>query len=471
MSLENVSRREFLRRALVLAAAAAPFVQTASGLLVPAAYAETDTDERPSLQENINKMLSEEDAKVEEARQRIYIDLTDVKGFANKREVAKAHLRAIEALAKNEKLPLDGKFFDGLERRLAELTGKEEHPMLPPGETHQREIEQVVFTAYDRARQSIRLRQLRINPGTAFQDFVFVPRGNYTIGIPRAEIERYIEHLERTSVVFHERSPYTNIKERFLAMSPSQEVLVDDFFISRIPITNAQLDRFMRSDAAGRYGIEVLNFEALDQRTKDGYREMQEAFWRNGTFTKGTEDYPVLFTNRRTMETYAAWIGKELTGKEGRLPTTFEGEAAGRGATRSVFSYGTQYREHWEKLGAKRSNRTEIEGNTDVWQWTPNRHLSRDTRFQSTFGVKWMGVIGNILLETNREARYGTRETTLSGKYGAMGGGTGSYVGTPGTMEMVSYRSEVSDADINILYNLGFRVVIPAKNLQAQTIK
>ena len=48
MSLENVSRREFLRRALVLAAAAAPFVQTASGLLVPAAYAETDTDERPS---------------------------------------------------------------------------------------------------------------------------------------------------------------------------------------------------------------------------------------------------------------------------------------------------------------------------------------------------------------------------------------------------------------------------------------
>jgi len=38
-------------------------------------------------------------------------------------------------------------------------------------------------------------------------------------------------------------------------------------------------------------------------------------------------------------------------------------------------------------------------------------------------------------------------------------------------MEMVSYRSEVSDADINILYNLGFRVVIPAKNLQAQTIK
>src|SRR3989338_7088620 len=215
MSLENVSRREFLRRALVLAAAAAPFVQTASGLLVPAAYAETDTDERPSLQENINKMLSEEDAKVEEARQRIYIDLTDVKGFANKREVAKAHLRAIEALAKNEKLPLDGKFFDGLERRLAELTGKEEHPMLPPGETHQREIEQVVFTAYDRARQSIRLRQLRINPGTAFQDFVFVPRGNYTIGIRERRLNGILNILKGHLSCFMRDRPTLTSKKDF----------------------------------------------------------------------------------------------------------------------------------------------------------------------------------------------------------------------------------------------------------------
>src|SRR3989338_6277918 len=196
MSLENVSRREFMRRALVLAAAAAPFVQTASGLLVPAAYAETD-NVRPPLQEDIDKMLSEDPGKVEQARQRIYADLTDAKGFPTERDAAKAQLRAIEALAKREKLPLDGKFFDGLEKRLGELSGKEEHPMLPPGETPQREIEQVVFTAYDHARQSIRLRQLNINPGTEMQDFAFVPRGYYTIGVPLEDAQRYVDYLKR----------------------------------------------------------------------------------------------------------------------------------------------------------------------------------------------------------------------------------------------------------------------------------
>jgi len=77
MSLdEAIRRRGLLRRAASLGAG---MVLSQAGLLVPAAYA----GERASvLQEDLEKMLSDEPGKVEQARQRIYSDLASAETLA-----------------------------------------------------------------------------------------------------------------------------------------------------------------------------------------------------------------------------------------------------------------------------------------------------------------------------------------------------------------------------------------------------
>ena len=437
-------------------------VLSQAGLLVPAAYA----GERASvLQEDLEKMLSDEPGKVEQARQRIYSDLASAETLAAQRQVAGRHLSTIKGVLSKAELPVDTKLYQALEKRLRAIDGTEHHPLLKPGETPRREIEHVVFVAYDQARQAIRLRQLGITPSAELSSaFVFVPRGYYTIGVPREDAERYIKHLEDIGLSnFLHGAVYSFTPAYYLDMAPEQTFLLGDFFIARTPVTHAQLKRFLDSKEGKRVG-KVLDTKTAASRV---YQQVLPQFiWRNGdsgaSFEAHTDHYPALYTNVQTMEGYTKWIGVLLTGKEGRIPDVLERSAAARGSTRSLFSYGSAYQELWEKKGGVTISEKNYRG-----AWEPNYDLSRATGFESPLGARWMGIFGELAHGVKRDP-YGARSRERSGTLVSPGWGRGKYNGEPGMREFADpYEPEpVNQEGTEIYQGLGFRPLIPAENFR-----
>lgn len=103
--------------------------------------------------------------------------------------------------------------------------------------------------------------------------------------------------------------------------SPQQKILLPAFFIDRTEVTNKQYKRF----------IDETGYPAPPH-------------WKNNTYPKGEDDYPVVNVSLEDAQAYAKWAGK-------RLPTEFEWEKAARSSDGRIFPWGN----FWEHNAANTS--------------------------------------------------------------------------------------------------------------------
>lgn len=101
--------------------------------------------------------------------------------------------------------------------------------------------------------------------------------------------------------------------------NPRRAVEVEEFYIDKYPVTNAQFREFL--DETGYEPEQVQNF--LEH-------------WANQQIPDGKENHPVIFVSQLDAQAYAAWMDKAL-------PTEEEWEKAARGLEARQYPWGNTF--------------------------------------------------------------------------------------------------------------------------------
>lgn len=92
-----------------------------------------------------------------------------------------------------------------------------------------------------------------------------------------------------------------------------------DFYIDKTEVTNKQFKKFI--DASGYHPKDNQNFLK---------------HWKNGTYPKGEENYPVVYVDYWDAKAYTEWAGKELPAEE-------EWQYAAQGSDGRLFPWGDDW--------------------------------------------------------------------------------------------------------------------------------
>ncbi|MBP96488.1 hypothetical protein CMK18_11100 [Candidatus Poribacteria bacterium] len=150
----------------------------------------------------------------------------------------------------------------------------------------------------------------------------FIPAGEFYMGSTKTEINSMPEGFR------------PNI-EHYADEMPQIKVYVDDFYIDKFEVTNAQYNEFV---------------------SQTGYpppyyaHDLAKPYnWSSGTFPAGTANHPVVLVSWQDAYAYARWAGK-------RLPTETEWEKAARGTDGRIYPWGNEWN------GSKCNNAERVAG-------------------------------------------------------------------------------------------------------------
>ncbi|MGQ9607940.1 MAG: SUMF1/EgtB/PvdO family nonheme iron enzyme [bacterium] len=180
----------------------------------------------------------------------------------------------------------------------------------------------------------------------SLDDMVKIPSGEFIMGSSDEEIMKVVRELGGG-----ELGPDVGW---FAAERPQHKVYLDEYYIDKYEITNAQYKKFI--DSTGRAA---------------------PRHWENNTYPEGRADHPVVYVSWEDADAYCQWAGK-------RLPTEAEWEKAARGTDARIWPWGNTFDptkcnvECWEGSDSKPVG-SYPEGITpygafdmagNVWEWT-----------------------------------------------------------------------------------------------------
>ncbi len=152
---------------------------------------------------------------------------------------------------------------------------------------------------------------------------------------------------------------------------------VQEFFIDRYPVTNAEFKDFL---------------DATHCHPKDNHNFLRD--WKNGAFPDGWAKKPVTWVSLEEARAYAAWAGK-------RLPHEWEWQYAAQGIDGRLYPWGNE----WDATVVPPAEKSrEMHHPSDV-------HANR--RGASPFGV--MDLVGNVWQWTDEYVDEHTRAAILKG--------------------------------------------------------
>ena len=167
--------------------------------------------------------------------------------------------------------------------------------------------------------------------GDLLGDMILVPAGEFTMGSSQEEIE-YALHRCEEAYGHCQRSWFEN-------ELPQHTVYLDDFYIGRYEVSNAQYEHF----------VEATGYQA-------------PRGWSGGSIPGGLENHPVVNVSWHDALAYCRWLSEE-TGHTVRLPTEAEWEKSARGTDGRVYPWGDEF-----DTGKCNSDEDNIETTTPVGQ-------------------------------------------------------------------------------------------------------
>jgi formylglycine-generating enzyme required for sulfatase activity len=159
---------------------------------------------------------------------------------------------------------------------------------------------------------------------------VVIPTGEFTMGSTREEVDRVIERCKKSG---HVETYCRGQHEREL---PGHRVALDEFFIDRHEVTNAQFDRFVRATAYRTTAEREGSGRAwLSRDGRWQWLAVDLATWRQpaGPGSAAAPAAPVVQVSWPDADAFCKWTGK-------RLPTEAEWEKAARGTDGRRYPWG-----------------------------------------------------------------------------------------------------------------------------------
>jgi formylglycine-generating enzyme required for sulfatase activity len=234
-------------------------------------------------------------------------------------------------------------------------------------------------------------------------EMILIPAGEFIMGTSDEQIKELLRQFSYWK------------REQFANEQPQHRVYLDEFYIDKYPVTNAQFERFVKAT---------------------GYKAGDD--WRK-YYTKGKEKHPVVCVSWNDASAYCKWAGK-------RLPTEAEWEKAARGTDGRIWPWGNAWDKSkcnlWEggpatttpvgsyPAGASPYGVMDMVGN--MWEWCAdwydeNYYYYRNSpkrnprgpntgQWRVLRGGSWMGNITYYLRCAARD-HYGPTDTCLNGGF------------------------------------------------------
>ncbi len=188
---------------------------------------------------------------------------------------------------------------------------------------------------------------------------------------------------------------------------PRHEVDLEEFWIGRYPVTNAQYTQFIQNSD-----------------------HHPPSHWPNGQPPKDLLDHPVVNINAMDASSYCHWLS-QITNHTCRLPTEEEWEKAARGTTLNRYVWGDEWNPDWCNTVESGHNQTTtvnafVEHNRspysvidmlgNVWEWTDSLYEAYTMSSYKTETTSQQVVRGGCYDYPKKAARISNRGRYLLGK-------------------------------------------------------
>ena len=221
----------------------------------------------------------------------------------------------------------------------------------------------------------------------SLSDMILIPAGPFLMGSSDEEIEKISRDLAHGEL--------TPGAGWFAAERPQNEAHVEEFYINKYEVTNAQYREFIQATG-----------HTLPRH------------WMGGTYPKGKADHPVSYVSWEDADAYCKWVGK-------RLPTEIEWEKAARGTDARIWPWGDTFDvekcnvESWEGSGSRPVGSYpngvspygvyDMAGN--VWEWTDSWYdaYPGSTHTSPEFGAELRVMRGGSWYHYNSLGPIGAR--------------------------------------------------------------